>query len=123
VVKIAGSTVKGSPAVAHDHVSDAGGEQDIGARHPGRARAGHNDRNILESLAHNLQGIEDARQYNDRGAVLVVVEDRDLQLVTQPALDLEAPRRRDVLKIDSTEGRLDRFDKTNDLLDIGRAEA
>jgi hypothetical protein len=118
VVKIAGSTVKGSPAVAHDHVSDAGGEQDIGARH-----AGHNDRNILESLAHNLQGIEDARQYNDRGAVLVVVEDRDLQLVTQPALDLEAPRRRDVLKIDSTEGRLDRFDKTNDLLDIGRAEA
>jgi hypothetical protein len=38
--------------------------------------------------------------------VLVVVEDRDLQLVTQPALDLEAPRRRDVLKIDSTEGRL-----------------
>ena len=48
-------------------------------------------------------GVAQRGQHDDRGAVLVVVEDRDRQRLVQPALDLEAARRRDVLEVDAAE--------------------
>ena len=42
-------------------------------------------------------------EHDDRRPVLVVVEDRDVELLVQPALDLEAARRRDVLEVDAAE--------------------
>jgi hypothetical protein len=36
--------------------------------------------------------------------VLVVVEHRDVQLLLEPRLDVEAPRRRDILEVDAAEG-------------------
>jgi hypothetical protein len=36
--------------------------------------------------------------------VLIVVEDRDVELLAQPLLDLEAARRGDVLEVDPAEG-------------------
>ena len=54
-----------------------------------------------ERLADDLQRVDEGGEHHDRGAVLVVVEDRDVQAGPQPALDLEAPRRRDVLEVDA----------------------
>jgi hypothetical protein len=45
---------------------------------------------------------------DDRRAVLVVVEDRDLHPLAQLALDVEALGRLDVLEVDAAEGRLER---------------
>jgi len=56
--------------------------------------AGRRDR------ARSAGGVAQRRQHHDRGAVLVVVEDRDGQPLPQPGLDLEAPRRADVLQVD-----------------------
>ncbi len=50
--------------------------------------------------------------------MLVVVEDRDVELLAQPALDLEATRSRDVLEVDSTEDGRDGDDRADDLVHI-----
>ena len=55
---------------------------------------------------------------DDGGAMLVVVEDRDLHALLQPRLDVEAFRRLDVLQIDAAEGRLERRDHLDHPLDL-----
>jgi len=57
-------------------------------------------------LADDLEAVEDRRRHDDRGAVLVVVKNRDLHPLAQPALDIEALRGLDVLQVDAAEGRL-----------------
>ena len=46
-----------------------------------------------------------AGRRDDRGAVLVVMEDRDVHQLAQALLDDEAFRRLDVLEVDAAEGR------------------
>ena len=55
--------------------------------------------------AGEMERVDQAGGGDDRGAVLVVVEDRDVHQLAQPALDDEAVRRLDVLEIDAAEGR------------------
>ena len=55
--------------------------------------------------AGELQRVDQAGERDDRGAVLVVVEDRDVHQLAQPALDDEAVGRADVLEVDAAEGR------------------
>ena len=59
-------------------------------------------------LAVQPQRIGDGGGDDDRGAVLVVMEDRDLHALLQLRLDLETFRSADVLEIDAAEGRLER---------------
>ena len=56
-----------------------------------------------------LERVEQRGAGDDRGAVLVVVEDRDVHLRDQPLFDLEALRRVDVLEVDAAEGRLEQL--------------
>ena len=58
-----------------------------------------------ELLLHAAQRVGQRGQHDDRGAVLVVVEDRDVEAGPQPALDLEAARGGDVLEVDAAEAR------------------
>jgi hypothetical protein len=53
---------------------------------------------------------------DDGGAVLVVVEHRDVELLLQRGFDLEAVRRGDVFQIDAAEGWRDRLDHLDELL-------
>jgi hypothetical protein len=65
------------------------------------------------------QRIHQRGEYHDRCSVLVVMEDRNVEFVAQPPLDLETPRRRDVLQVDRTErGRhpLNELDNAVDVL-------
>ena len=50
--------------------------------------------------------------------MLVVVEDRDVQRVVQPRLDLEAAGGGDVLQVDAAEGRSDADDRLDDLVGV-----
>ena len=72
----------------------------------------------LDVLAADLQRVQDAGADDDRGAVLVVVEDRDLHPRAQRALDVEAVRRLDVLEVDAAEGRLERGDQVDQLVEV-----
>ena len=74
---------------------------------PGRARADHHHADVLGALADDPQRVQQRGQHDDRGAVLVVVEDRDVERLLQPPLDLEAARRGDVLEVDAAERRRD----------------
>ena len=59
----------------------------------------------LHVAAGEVQRVDQAGGGDDRGAVLVVVEDRDVHQLAQALLDDEAVRRLDVLEIDAAEGR------------------
>ena len=70
------------------------------------------------SLPTTLQAVEHRRADDDRGAVLVVVEDRDLHALAQLPLDVEALGRLDVLEVDAAEGRLERGDDVDQLVGV-----
>ena len=55
--------------------------------------------------------------------MLVVVEDRNVELLAQPGLDLEAARGRDVLEVDAAEGGSDELHGLDDLLRVLGVEA
>ena len=80
-------------------------------------------RDVLRALADDAQGVEQRGEHDDRRAVLVVVEDRDVELGAQPPLDLEAARRGDVLEVDAAERRRGRLDELDDRVDVLRREA
>ena len=86
-----------------------------GARRPRRGRSG--------VATGEPQRVDEGGQDDDGGAVLVVVEHRDVEPLLEPVLDLEAPRRRDVLEVDAAEARREPGDRLDDLLDVGRVQA
>ena len=62
---------------------------------------------ILHLLAHHAQGVDERSRHDDGGAVLVVMEDGNVQFTLQRFFDLKALRAFDVLQIDAAEGRGD----------------
>jgi hypothetical protein len=117
-VEILHAGMQRAAAVAHEEVADALGEHDLRAAHAGRTGADDHDRDVLGSLVDDPQGVEQRGEHDDRRAVLVVVEDRDVELRAQPPLDLKAARHGDVLEIDAAEGRGHRRDEGDDLVDV-----
>ena len=69
-------------------------------------------------LAHQLQRIHQRGAGDDRGAVLVVVEDRDLHRLLQRFFDVEALRRLDVFQVDAAEGGLQKLAGLDDFVGI-----
>src|SRR5690606_24474190 len=67
-----------------------------------------------------FQRVDQAGSGDDGRAVLVVVEDRDVHQFAQPAFDDEALRRLDVLQVDAAEGRAEKADTVDELVDIFR---
>ena len=80
-----------------------------------RTGPGGDDPDVGQVLAGEFQPVEDGRRHDDRGAVLVVVEDRDVHPGPALLLDLEALRRLDVLQVDAAEGRLEGADHVDEL--------
>ena len=60
---------------------------------------------LVELLADDAQGVDQGGQGDDRGAVLVVVEDGDVEFIAEAVLDFEAARCGDVLKVDAAVDR------------------
>ena len=68
--------------------------------------------------AGQLEGVDERGAGDDGGAVLVVVEDRDLHRLLQLFLDDEALGRLDVLEVDPAEGGLQELAGADDLLRV-----
>ncbi len=92
--------------------------QHVDAGDAGRAHAGGGELDVLDLLAGDHQRVEYRRADDDRGAVLVVVEHRDVHPLAQLALDDEALRRLDVFQVDAAEGRLQAGDDVDQLVRI-----
>ena len=73
---------------------------------------------LADVLADQFQAVEQRGGRDDRGAVLVVVEDRDVQPLAQLALDVEALGRLDVLEVDAAQRGLERGDDVDQLVRV-----
>ena len=71
---------------------------------------------LSELAAGQVAGVDQARRGDDRGAVLVVVEDGDVHPLAQRLLDHEAVGRGNVLEVDSAEARLEQLDRFDEPL-------
>jgi hypothetical protein len=109
--------------VAHDDVADAGLTQDLGDRDAGRAGADDGDREVFGVAVLEPQRVGERGEDDDGGAVLVVVEDRDVQERLEAVLDVEAAGRGDVLEVDPAEGRRDGRDGGHDRVGVLGAQA
>ncbi len=87
--------------IAHQNRARPGFGQHVGDPDAGGPRAVDHAAQGAQRPAAQPAVIQDARQGNDRRPPLVVVEHRGVQLLVQPALDLEAGRRGDILQVDA----------------------
>ena len=97
----------------------AEGDEEIERGERGRACAGADDLDLVDGLSGQLERVGDRGRDDDGGAVLIVMEDRNAHAGLCLLLDLEAFRALDVLKIDAAEGRLERGDDVDELVDVG----
>ncbi len=112
-----------------DHARQVG-DPDVLARHAqldqqsqagqrGSAGARGHQLDLPDVLADDLQAVEHRGAHHDGGAVLVVVEDRECFMRSRRrALDVEAVGRLDVLEVDAAEGRLERGDAVDQLVEV-----
>jgi hypothetical protein len=110
-------------AVRGRDVADPGPEQHLRHRDTGCAGPGHHGAKLAELLAGHPGRAAQRGQRHDRGAVLVVMEDRDVEQRPEPVLDLEAARRRDIFQVDAAETRRERGHSGYDLVDAGAGQA
>ena len=98
---------------AHAHRLDQLGAGD--RRRPG---AVHDNLDVGELAFGQEAGVDQPGRGDDRGAVLVVVEHRDVHPLAERLLDHEAVGRGDVLEVDSAETRLEQFDRFDEALRV-----
>ena len=110
-----------TPLVSHQDgvlVRQAHRLDQLDAGDRGGAGAVHHQLDVLDVAAGEVQRVDQAGGRDDRGAVLVVVEDRDVHQLAQPLLDDEALRRLDVLEVDAAEGRPEVAHAVDELVDV-----
>ena len=107
-------------AVAHDDmvVRHAHRLDQLGAGDRGGAGAVHHHLDVLHPAAGEVAGVDQPGGADDRGAVLVVVHDRDVHALAKGLLDDEAFRGGDVLEVDAAEARLHQSDRLDELVGI-----
>ncbi len=110
-------------AVCHDNILQTHGHQQADDGNARRPRAGGDDLHILQLLAHQLQGVDDPSQGDDRRAVLVVVEDGDITAHLQPFLNFKAPGSGDVLQVHAAKTPGQQPDRFHDLIHVLAADA
>ena len=90
----------------------------LGTGDAGRSGAVEHNAHLANVLAHNFQRIQQRRARDDRGSVLVVVEDGDLHGLAQRLFDLEAVGGLDVFEVDAAERGLEQLAELDNLFGI-----
>src|SRR5690606_33713834 len=89
-------------------------DKQLHAGYGGGAGTQTDDLGIFQLLVCQLQSVEHGCCSNDGSTVLIIVENRNVALLDERTLDLEALRSFDILKVDTAEGAgnaLDRIDE------------
>ena len=105
-------------ALDHRNVLDAEEHQELGNGDSSRAAAVDNHLDLIDLAAGQTAGVEQSRTAADSGAVLIVVEYRNVADLLESALDLKAARSRDILEVDAAERAGDQLNGTYDLVHI-----
>ena len=117
-VEIAATVIDRTFTIDTDDVAHAGVHEDLGDGHTGSADTGDDDGEIFHALVHDLECIVERGEGDHRGAVLIIMEHRNVEQFLETILDLEAGRSRDVLEIDAAEARRNAHNGVDDLLRI-----
>ena len=91
----------------------------IQTRHACRARARGDHAHLGDVLVLQAQCVDERRRGNNRGAVLVVVENRDVHPLLEAVFNFKTFRRLDVFQVDTAKRRLQRGDRFDKLLRVG----
>ena len=83
-----------------------------------RARAGDHHPHVGQILLDDAQTVEDRRGADDRRAMLIVMENRNIHPLAQLLLDVETLRRFNIFQVDTAEGRLEGGDDVNEFVRI-----
>ncbi len=102
--------------------ADAESDQEAGAAGADRSRAGDHHVHRVDRLLHQIERVQERRRRHHRGPVEVLVEDRDLEQLGEPVVDVEPLRRADVLQVDPAEGRLQELHRLDEPVGIGGVE-
>ena len=97
---------------------EADGSEQFEAGDAGGAGAVADELGGLDLAAGQIERVEQAGGGDDRGAVLVVMEDRDVEQFAQALLDHETFRRLDVFEIDAAPALAEQLDAIDDLVGI-----
>src|SRR5205814_10612338 len=84
----------------------------------GRTRAIADEARGFDVTIRKVERVEQAGGGDDRGAVLVIMKNRDVEQFTQALLDNEAFRGLDVLKIDAAPGLAEKLDAFDDFIGV-----
>ena len=112
------SFIDGAFPVTHDDILKTGGQEQLYDGNGGRARAAGDDPDFLFLLADHLQGVHHTGQCNNGGAVLVIMENRDIAYFLKPALDLKASGSGNILQVNTAKGSGNQGNGTHDLVYI-----
>ena len=115
--------VDGTGGVAEDDGLCAVGEEEACDGLTRSTCAVDDDLRGLQVAVEVLVCVEQGRDNDNRRAVLVVVEDGDVERLLQLVLDVKALRRLDVLEIDAAVGRRDELADLDDVLDLRAVHA
>ena len=118
LVQALAALVEHAGAVAGDDLGHPLGLEDLDDGDPGRPRPRQHHPDPGQVLADHPQGVGQGGQDHDGGAVLVVVEHRDVERLPQAALDLEAAGGGDVLQVDPAVAGGQQLDGADDLVGV-----
>ena len=112
--------IDGALAVAHDDifVPHAHRLDQRGACDRRGAGAVDDDLHRREIASRQVTGVDQAGRGDDRGAVLVVMEHRDVHAFFQRRLDDEAVGRGNIFQVDAAKARREQFDRFDEALRI-----
>ena len=110
--------------IAQDHVvrPHAHGLQQFDAGDRRCAGAVHDQFGFSQFTAGQVAGVDQAGGGDDRGAMLVIMEDRDVHQFAQALLDDEAFRRLDVLQVDPAEAGAEEANGIDEFIDVFGAD-
>ena len=112
-VEVRAALVDRTLGIARNDVGNACGHQHFGDSNTCSTSAGDNHSQVCHVFADDLERVVQRCERHDRSAVLIVVEDRNVELSAKPVLNFESGWGCNVLKVDVAEYRgdaLDRFD-------------
>ena len=100
----------------------AHGFQQFDTSDPRSARAIQHDLAVFDLLARDMQRVDQTGGADHGGAVLVVVEHRNIHLLFQGLFDDETLGRLDVLKVDATKGRTHQLHRLDEFIRVFSVE-
>ena len=106
-VQLLPARIDGAGAVAQDHIAQPQGQQQLGNGNACSAAAVDDRFALAQGFAGDLGGVDQCGRDHNGGAVLIVVEDRNIAALFQLLLDLKAAGRSNILQVDTAKGAAD----------------